>query len=150
MREDIFLLGPLTRIAFQRFWRLTRGLRLAVEACVVDEAGRTLMLRSGENNGWSLPKGTVHKDETLELALRRVLRDTAAIEVNSKPELFCFYAEGGDWQTGLYVVRDWRRRSSPASPEIDFFGLGSLPPGATPEAVERIRRSTKGRTISEV
>jgi ADP-ribose pyrophosphatase YjhB (NUDIX family) len=150
LREDIFLLGPLARIAFQRFWRLRRGLHLAVEGCVVDEVGKILLLRDGESNGWSLPKGIVRKDETLELALKRMLRDIAAIEVNSKPELSGFYAEGRDWQTGLYVVRDWRRLSSPASPEMDFFGPASLPLGTTPEAAGRIRRSAEGRTISEV
>lgn len=150
LREDIFLLGLLVARAFQRYWRLTRGLRLAVEACVLDEAGRTLMVRDGAGSGWSLPKSGVHKGETLELALRRVLRDIAGIEVNSKPDLSRFYSEGKDRQTGIYVLRDWRRLSSPVSQEISFFGLGSLPLGATPEAAERIRRSTEGRTISEV
>ncbi len=150
MREDIFLLGPFTRYAFQRLWRVTRGLHLAVEACVVDEAGKTLMIRDGGNGGWSLPKGAVHNGETLELALSRVLRDTAAIEVNSKPQLSFFYAEGRHWQTGLYVVRDWRQRSAPASVEMNFFGPTSLPLDSAPETAERIRRSAESRTISEV
>ncbi len=151
MKEDIFLLGPLVARAFQRYWRVTRGLRLAAEACVIDEGGRALLVRDRASNGWSLPKAAVHKGETLELALRRILRDVAGIEVNSKPQLSRFYVEGREQQTGIYVVRDWRRLSSPASPsEISFFGLGFLPPGATPEAAERIRRCTEGRTISEV
>jgi ADP-ribose pyrophosphatase YjhB (NUDIX family) len=150
LREDIFLLGPLVARVFQRYWRLTRGLRLAVEACVIDSTGRILMVRDGASGGWSLPKGAVHKGETLEGALRRVLRDIASIEVNSIPELSCFYAEGRDRQTGIYVVRDWKRLSSPASPETNFFGLGSLPPDTAPEAAERIRRSAEGRTIPEV
>jgi ADP-ribose pyrophosphatase YjhB (NUDIX family) len=150
LREDIFLLGPLAACVFQRYWRMTRGLRLAVEACVIDEAGRALMVRDGASSGWRLPKGAVHKGEALGAALRRVLQDLAGIEVNSKPELSCFYAEGPDQQTGIFVVRDWQHLSSPASPEISFFGLGSLPPDAAPEVAERIRLSAEGRTISEV
>jgi ADP-ribose pyrophosphatase YjhB (NUDIX family) len=150
LREDIFLLGPLVARVFQRYWRMTRGLRLAVEACIIDEAGRALMVRDGASSGWRLPKGAVHKGETLEAALRRVLRDIASIEVNSKPELSCFYAEGQNQQTAIYAVRDWQHLSSPASSEISFFELGSLPPDAAPDAVERIGRSAEGRTIFEV
>jgi hypothetical protein len=77
------------------------------------------------------------------------LRDTAAIEVDVEPELSCFYAEGEDRQTGLYLIRHWRL-SAPLLPQIGFFELASLPAGATRNAVERIRRSAEGRTIFEV
>ncbi len=132
LKEDIFLIGPLVARAFQRYWRLTRGLRLAVEACVIDEVDRTLMVRNGDDGGWSLPRAIVHQGETLEIALRRMLRDIADIEVNPKPELSRFYAEGKDRQTGLYVVRHWRRHSGPISSEIGFFGPDSLPVDVAP------------------
>jgi ADP-ribose pyrophosphatase YjhB (NUDIX family) len=150
LKENIPLPGRLLARTFQRYWRLMRGLRLAVEVCVIDEAGRTLMVRDGSTDGWRLPKGTVRNGEALEMAARRVLRDLAGIEVNSKPELSCFYVEGNDRQTGLYVVRHWQRLFARNSSEIDFFGPSSLPPGATPEAAERIRRLAEARTISEV
>jgi ADP-ribose pyrophosphatase YjhB (NUDIX family) len=149
LKEDIFLLGPLIARAFQRYWRLARGLKLSAEACVIDEADRALMVRDGAN-GWSLPKSPVHKGETLETALRRLLRDIVGIEVNSKPELSCFYADGNDRQTGLYVVRHWQRLSARTSPEIGFFALDSLREATAPKMAERIRRSTEGRTISGV
>ncbi|SFV27959.1 ADP-ribose pyrophosphatase YjhB, NUDIX family [Hyphomicrobium facile] len=167
MREDRFLLGPLVARAFQQYWRFTRGIYLSVEACVIDDAGRTLMVRQDENGGWNLPATTAQNGETLETAVRRGLRDIAGIEVNAKPELRGFYAgirdrrtgqispRGERGQTGLYVVRDWRRLSIPntpatSTPATSFFPLGSLPAGLPPMTAERIRRSHEGRTISQV
>ena len=172
MREDRFLLGPLVARAFQQYWRFTRGLYLSVEACVIDDAGRTLLVRQDENGGWSLPATTTRNGETLETAVRRGLRDIAGIEVNAKPELRGFYAGNRDRRTGqisprgergqtaLYVVRDWRRLSIPSTPAAStpatsapatsFFPLDSLPAGLPPMTAERIRRSHEGRTISQV
>ena len=159
MREDRFLLGPLVARVFQKYWRLTRGVYLCAEACVIDDAGRTLLVRQDEDGSWSLPATTTRNGETLETAVRRGLRDIAGIEVNAKPELCGFYAGAQDrrtgrtgqtGQTGLYVVRDWQQLSSLSIPAIGFFPLDSLPPGLPPMAAERIRRSHEGRTISQV
>jgi ADP-ribose pyrophosphatase YjhB (NUDIX family) len=153
LREDRFRLGPLVARAFQQYWRLTRGVYLTVEACVIDDAGRTLLVRQDESGGWSLPATTTRNGETLETAIRRGLREIAGIEVNAKPELRGFYAGSRDRQTvqtGLYVVRNWRRLSTPNTPAMRFFPLGSLPAGVPPMAAERIRRSHEGRTISQV
>lgn len=162
MREDRFLLGPLVARAFQQYWRFTRGVYLSVEACVIDDAGRTLLVRQDESGGWNLPATTTRNGETLETAIRRGLRDIAGIEVNAKPELREFYSESRDrrtgqisprgerGQTGLYVVRDWRRLSAPGTLAINFFPLGSLPASLPPTTAERIRRSHESRTISQV
>lgn len=149
MREDRFLLGPLIARALQQYWRLTRGVYLTAEACVIDEAGRTLMVRDASDS-WSLPATATQKGESLEMALRRVLRDIAGIEVNSKPELRGFYAESRDRQTGLYVVRNWHELAPPNALEMRFFALGALPAGVQTMTAERIRRSHEGRTISQL
>ncbi|HML30353.1 MAG TPA: NUDIX domain-containing protein [Hyphomicrobium sp.] len=127
-----------------------RGLRLSVEACVIDEAGRSLMVRNENGGTWELPAGIVHNSEDLEMALRRVLREVAGIEVNGKPELSFFHARAENAQTGLYLVRDWRQPTAPVFPEARFFPLSSLPQDASPEVAERIRRSVEDRTASEV
>lgn len=162
MREDRFLLGPLVARAFQQYWRFTRGVYLSVEACVIDDAGRTLLVRQDESGGWNLPATTARNGETLETAIRRGLRDIAGIEVNAKPELREFYSgdrdsrtgqispRGERGQTGLYVVRNWRRLSTPSTLAINFFPLGSLPTSLSPMTAERIRRSHESRTISQV
>ena len=154
MREDRFILGRLVARAFQQFWRLMRGMYLDVEACVIDEAGRILMVRKEAGGTWSLPASTVRNGENLETALRRLMRDVAGIEVNSKPELRGFYTESPytenpGRQTGIYVVRNWQQLSAPATFETRFFAPASLPAGVTKPAAERISRLVEGRTISQ-
>ncbi|MFA5955780.1 NUDIX domain-containing protein [Hyphomicrobium sp.] len=150
MREDIPLVGRWIARAFQKYWRVVRGLRLAVDACVVDEAGRILMVRNESGGSWELPGGAVQKDENLETGLRRVLRSAAGIEVNGKPELSFFYAPDKSGQTGVYVVRHWRPHPGPAPRKTSFFHTARLPSGICPLAAERIRRSLRDRTASEV
>ncbi len=149
MREDRFFVGRLVVRAFQQYWRLTRGVYLDVEACVIDEADRILLVRKEASGPWSLPASTVRNGEDLETALRRLMRDVAGIEVNSKPELRGFYAESPDRQTGIYVVRNWRRLSAPGTLETSFFAPASLPSGVTRPGAERISRLVEGRTIPQ-
>ena len=150
MKEDIPLLGRWVARAFQKYWRVTRGFRLSVEACVIDEAGRTLMIRDENGVSWKLPEGTVRKNENLETALRCILRDGAAIEVNGTPELVVFYSIGQSEQRGVYFVRQWRQSLAETGREMRFFPLDELPAGINPETCARIRRLVEGRTISQV
>lgn len=150
MREDIPLLSRWIARAFQTYWRFARGLNLSVEACVVDEAGRTLMVQNESGSTWELPTGLVHQGENLEIALRRVLRERAGIEVNGAPDLSFFYAGAKDRQTGVYLVRHWRRATARTAREVRFFPLQSLPPSTGAQTAERIRRSVKDRMAPEV
>jgi ADP-ribose pyrophosphatase YjhB (NUDIX family) len=104
------------------------------------------MVRDGVSGGWRLPATDVQKGETLEMALRRVLRHELGMEFSVKPELRGFYAAEAR-QTGLYVLRVWQRLSAP---ETSFFEVGSLPAAVPKMMAERIRRLAEGRTISEV
>lgn len=149
MREDRPLIGVFVARAFQQYWRLTRGMYLDVEACVIDEAGRILMVRKEAGGAWRLPTSTVRNGENLETALRRLMRDVTGVEVNSKPELRGFYTGSPGRQTGIYVVRNWRRLSAPTTFETSFFAPDSLPAGITKSVTERISRLVEGRTISQ-
>ncbi|WP_045838088.1 NUDIX domain-containing protein [Hyphomicrobium sp. 99] len=149
MREDRFLVGQFVARAFQQYWRLTRGVYLNVEAFVMDEAGRILLVREEVGGKWSLPASTVQKGESLETALRRLIRDAAGIEVNSKPELRGFYAESRSRQTGMYVIRNWQPHSVPGTLEMNFFAPYALPADVTKPAAARISRLVEGRTISQ-
>jgi ADP-ribose pyrophosphatase YjhB (NUDIX family) len=135
--------------AFQRYWRLVRGLSLFVEAYVIDDTGRILMVRQENGTSWECPRGMVRKNENVETALRRILMDIAGVEVNGKPELSFFSAEGRSGQTGLFIVRHWRPAPGNAR-EVDFFPSHALPAGASHERAERIRRCLRDRTASEV
>lgn len=149
MREDVPLLGRWIARAFQQYWRVVRGLHLSVEACVIDETGRVLMMRDENGSAWHLPTGSVHKNETAGAALRRVLRSTAGIEVNTRPELMFFYAYGRNSQTGMFLVREWQQ-VSPRKAGLSSFPAAALPNGADPRLAERIRRCLEGRTSSQL
>lgn len=148
--EDMPLLGRGIVRAVQKYWRVVRGLHLSVEACVIDEAERTLMVRNENGGTWELPWGIVHKNENLETALRRLLSELAGIEVNADPELSFFYARSKTEQTGLYLVRHWHQADTSASRETHFFPASALPPDVAPKLAGRIRRSLDHRTASEV
>lgn len=150
MRENIPPPGRWIVRAFQRYWRLVRGLRLFVEAHIIDESGRVLMVQEENGGSWEWPRGTVQKNENLEAALRRILRDVAGVEVNAKPELAFFYAQSRDGQTGLFIVRHWRQMPGARGREVAFFPSQELPAGVSQERAERIRRSLRDRTASEV
>ncbi|WP_415068792.1 NUDIX domain-containing protein [Hyphomicrobium sp.] len=148
-REDRSLPARWISRVFQKYWRIVRGLRLSVEACIVDETGRVLMVRNESGGNWELPIGQVLKDESFDMALRRLL-GTLGIEVNGRPEPAFFYARGKYEQTGLCLVRHWRRRAAASAPEPSFFPAHALPGDVCPSAAERIRRVTEDRTISQV
>jgi ADP-ribose pyrophosphatase YjhB (NUDIX family) len=135
--------------AFQKYWRIARGLHLSVEACVLDEAGRILMIRK-KDAIWELPSGRVRDNENVEMALHRVLHDDAGIEVNAKPELSFICPEGRSGQCATYLVRRWHTLAVDATRDISFFPALSLPAATSETAAERIRRSLEGRTTSEV
>lgn len=150
MIEDMPVPGRWIVRAFQNYWRTVRGMHLFVAACVIDEAGSALMVQNESGGTWELPEGIVRKNENLEMALRRMLRDTAGIEVNAEPELSFFYARNKSEPTGLYRVDQWERSKAGAEREAHFFPLAALPPDIDPETAERIRRCLRHRTTSEV
>ncbi len=150
LKEDVPLAGRWIARIFQKYWRLARGFRLSVEAFVIDEAGRTLMVRDDDGANWKLPQGQVIKNENLAMALRRVLENAAAIEVNDRPELMSFYARGRSEQRGVYLVRHWQQSATHAGRETRFFSVDSLPTDIDPVVRVRIRRLVEGRTISQV
>jgi ADP-ribose pyrophosphatase YjhB (NUDIX family) len=149
LREDVPLLGRWIAWAFQQYWRVVRGLHLSVEACVIDDTGRVLMMRNESGSGWQLPAGPVRNNETAGDALRRILRTTAGIEVNIQPEMVFFYARGKTSQTGMFLVREWRQ-VSPRKAGLSSFPASALPNDAVPGVAERIRRCLEGRTSPQL
>lgn len=147
------LLARLVARMLQSYWRLTRGLKLGAEACVVDAADHVMLVKSAGQSRWSLPCGLVRNGETLGEALQRCLRTDHGIEVNSKPNLFWIYTEDNGFrfqQTGLFLVKQWQQ-STPVSLETAaFFRLDGLPADIDAETAARISHILEGRAPTEV
>ncbi len=140
------------RLAFQTWFRLTRGLTLGARAMVRDDDGRILLVRHTYVPGWAFPGGGVERGETAEEALAHELKDEAGIILTARPRLFALYANNaifpGD-HIAFYLVEpgtwkriDWKPNREIA--EARFFPPDALPADLTPGTARRIAETLKG------
>ena len=136
----------------QRYWRLSRGLTLGAQGCVLDSGNRVLLIRHTYRPGWHFPGGGVEIGETAETALARELSEEAGILIDGKPKLFGIYSHHdvfpGD-HIVLYVLRSWRQPAVPGpNREIAgqaFFSGTDLPPDINPPTAARVKEILEGR-----
>ena len=57
------------------------GLRVSVNAFILDDAGRVLLQRRSDNGNWNLPGGGLELGERLSEALNREVREETGLEV---------------------------------------------------------------------
>ncbi len=139
------------------YWRFSRGMTLGVRGCVVDEAGRVLLVRHSYTPGWHFPGGGVEIGQTIRAALEDELKQEANVELTGEPQLVGMYLNSRASRrdhVALYRVDAWRQ-PTPFVPtreilETGFFALDALPPDTTRGTLERIGEMFEGRERSEL
>jgi ADP-ribose pyrophosphatase YjhB (NUDIX family) len=104
-------------------WRLVGPRMIGVRAIVVrPDDGRVLLVRHSYGpEAWYLPGGGVKRRETIEQAVRREVREEAAIEITGPVRLLGAYSnlrEGKSDHICVFVVEHWRSTGGDADAEI--------------------------------
>lgn len=141
----------------QRYWRLSRGLTLAVAGLVLDEDGCVLLLRDVSDGPWRLPGGLSLRTERAGEALRRHLAADAGILVQETPRLLAL-DKGQAHATGdhvaVYLIEAWQRRSAGGAvrppAETGFFGCEALPSPLAAGTRERLAHLAHGTCATTI
>lgn len=146
------VLKPLFKYLVHPFWRLQRGQTLGVRGLVRDRDDKVLLLRHTYAPGWHFPGGGVERDETLEDALTRELREEVGVETLKPPKLFGIYANFEHFRSdhvALFVIDHWdqRPRKTMEIAEYNFFNLDKVPDGVTQGTNRRLDEVFRSRPV---
>jgi ADP-ribose pyrophosphatase YjhB (NUDIX family) len=143
-------IGHLLRVGWLR---LRRPVTLGVRGLVVDTDGRVLLVRHSYVDGWHLPGGGVDRDETLEAAARREVREEAGIEPLDPVRFHALQARfrhGASDHVATFVITRWRgevRADGFEILEAAFFASDALPEETTEATRRRIEEHLGRRPI---
>ena len=128
----------------QNYWRTTRGLTLASQACVVDPAGKLLLTApAGRADAQILPRTFVRRGESAADAALRLLQEDLAIVPTAEPELLAILpssAPDGGGQIATFLIRSWTGRpaATAAARSVAFVAAADLPASLDDETKHRI------------
>jgi 8-oxo-dGTP pyrophosphatase MutT (NUDIX family) len=156
-RQQIVPVKKIITRGLQSYWRLSRGLTMGAQGCVIDAAGDILLIRHAYRPGWHFPGGGVESNENVETALARELLEEAGIILDNRPSLFGIYAHHhvfrGD-HIALFVVREWNQPAIPLPnrevAEQRFFAAQRLPADINPATAMRIAEILEGRAPAQM
>lgn len=138
---------------YQFYLFLVRPVTLGVRVMLI-RAGKVLLVRQTYMDGWFMPGGGIHRNETLERAARREAREEVGAEL-STVSLLGVYSNFKEWKSDHNVVflsEDFTLTGDHDSEiaELRFFPLGALPAGLWPGHRKRIseyrQTQARGRT----
>jgi ADP-ribose pyrophosphatase YjhB (NUDIX family) len=133
--------------ALRTWWKIRRPLTVGVRALLLRE-GQVLLVRHTYQDAWYLPGGGVKRGETLEEAIRREAAEEvgAALGALSLLGVYTNLFEGKSDHVAVFVCDDFRLSGATDSEieRLGFFGLGALPPGASPGTRRRVREYLLG------
>jgi len=142
----------LITLAMQRYWRMTRSLTIGAQACIITPEKRVLLIRHTYRPGWHFPGGGVERNESIETALTREIREEANVIAGERPELYGVYANFRYFPSdhvALFVIRDWHQPEAPKPnheiAEHGFFARGELPADINPPTLRRIEEIFDGK-----
>lgn len=141
----------------QRYWRMSRGLRLEVRGVVRAAGGHVLLTRDREESLWRLPGTAVAKHEAAETALGRGLADSCNLVVLGPARLLAIEAEerpGGIVHVAYYEVTSWRLGGKAQGGEengnLELFEARTLPAGLHADDRGAISMTIRSRKRGEM
>jgi 8-oxo-dGTP pyrophosphatase MutT (NUDIX family) len=129
---------------------------LGVQAAIVDDASRVLLVRHTYRPGWHFPGGGVERGEKLDSAVAREVFEETGIVVASSVRLYGIYSHfdvyPGD-HVVLFLVDRWRRNRVPEPnseiAEHGFFARDQLPSSLSPGTARRLQELFGGSPRSD-
>ena len=140
------LIEKIVRKVLQLYWRWTRSQSLGAKAIVLDSGNRVLLVRDADGAAWALPRAQVKNGETVEAAVRRMLRSDLAITLEGAPLIIGLEpngAAGPEGHIAVVAVRQWHRDAPsrmPPSLEARQFHVTAVPADLAPDVAPWIAR----------
>jgi len=127
---------------------------LGVRAIVLNKAGEILLVKHSYESGWFLPGGGVDKNESIQAAVKRELKEEAGICVVGEPKLFACYIHsilGAMDYPFLFIIQDYTeiKANSPEIAEYGFYPYEALPETTSPGTLRRLKEYFDKVPVSE-
>ncbi|PCD68029.1 NUDIX domain-containing protein [Rhizobium phaseoli] len=126
------------------YFSFARGMTMGVRAACFDAQGRIFLVRHSYVGGWHMPGGGLERNETVEEALAKELREEGNLRIIGKPQLIQVYFNTTTTRRDHVVFyRVTVEQTAPRPPDWEisdsgFFSLDSLPEGTTEATYRRL------------